>query len=327
MLKSMKKSIIGAGIGLAFVLAGCGTQSSDDVVIYTNADEEATSAMEAALDDAGYEGEYILQSQGTSELGGKLLAEGDKIEADVVTMSSYFLDSAQEQNDMFEDLTYETSALEEHPPYYTPILGNTGAIFVNTEVLKQHGLATPESIADLAKPEYEGLVSIPNIDDSSTAWLMVQAVISEYGEEEGKEIFQKLIANVGPHLESSGSGPISKVQAGEAAAGFGLRHQAVVAKESGAPIAFVDPTEGNFSLMEAVAVVKKDNDEKTQKAMDMAEVISTDAREELLTYYPVALYEGETVDEAHKPAHSKTFEQPLDVELLEQHQEFFHSAK
>ncbi|WP_227995049.1 extracellular solute-binding protein [Oceanobacillus sp. CFH 90083] len=327
MLKSMKKSIAGAGIGLAFVLAGCGAQSSDDVVIYTNADEEATAAMETALDDAGYEGEYILQSQGTSELGGKLLAEGDQIEADVVTMSSYFLDSAQEQNEMFADLTYETSALEEPPAYYAPILGNTGAIFVNTEVLKQHGLEAPDSIADLAKPEYEGLVSIPNIDDSSTAWLMVQAVISEYGEEEGKEIFQNLITNVGPHLESSGSGPISKVQAGEVAAGFGLRHQAVVAKESGAPIDFVDPTEGNFSLTEAVAVVKKDNDEKTQKAMDMAEVISTDAREELLTYYPVALYEGETVDETHKPAHSMTFDQPLNVELLEQHQEFFNSAK
>ena len=327
MLNTMKKSIIGAGMALAFTLAGCGAQGSDDVVIYTNADEEATAAMETALDAAGYEGEYILQSQGTSELGGKLLAEGDQIEADVVTMSSYFLDSAQEQNEMFADLTFEAEALEEHPSYYTPVLGNTGAIFVNTEVLKQHGLESPESIADLAKPEYEGLVSIPNIEDSSTAWLMVQAVISEYGEEEGKAILQDLIANVGPHLESSGSGPISKVQAGEVAAGFGLRHQAVAAKESGAPIDFVDPAEGNFSLTEAAAVVNKEDDEKSQKAMEMAEVISTDAREELLTYYPVALYEGEAVDETHEPAHPKTFDQPLNVELLEQHQAFFNSAK
>lgn len=41
------------------------------------------------------------------------------------------------------------------------------------------------------------------------------------------------------------------------AAGFGLRHQAVLAKEEGAPIDYVDPTEGNFSLTESVAVVKK----------------------------------------------------------------------
>ncbi|WP_374705409.1 extracellular solute-binding protein [Oceanobacillus sp. J11TS1] len=326
-MKTIKKSVTGLGIGLAFVLAGCSAQGSDDVVIYTNADEEAQSAMENALDAAGYEGEYILQSQGTSELGGKLLAEGEQIEADVVTMSSYFLESAQEQHAMFKDLTFETNALEEYPRYYTPVLGNTGAIFVNTEVLKENGLEVPETIADLAKPEYKGLVSIPNIDDSSTAWLMVQAVISEYGEEGASQILQDLIANAGPHLESSGSGPISKVQAGEVAAGFGLRHQAVAAKESGAPIDFVDPIEGNFSLNEAVAVVNKDDDEKSEKAMEMVEVITKDAREELLTYYPVALYEGETVDDAHKPAHSMTFDQPLNVELLKQHQEIFNSAK
>ena len=76
----------------------------------------------------------LVQSLGTSELGGKLLAEGDQIEANLVTMSSYFVDSAQEQHSMFRDLSFETNALEEYPSYYTPILSITGAIFVNTEV-------------------------------------------------------------------------------------------------------------------------------------------------------------------------------------------------
>ncbi|HLR51685.1 MAG TPA: extracellular solute-binding protein [Candidatus Avamphibacillus sp.] len=227
---------------------------------------------------------------------------------------------------MFEDLTFETNALEEYPSYYTPVLANTGSIFVNTEILKEKGLEAPEKIGDLAKPEYEGLVSIPDIANSSTGWLMVQAIISEYGEEEGKQVLQNLIENVGPHLESSGSGPISKVQAGEVAAGFGLRHQAIAAKESGSPIDFVDPLEGNFSLTESVAVVKKD-DEKSKLAMEMAEVIIKDARGALLPYYPVDLYEGETLDEKHKPAHPKNFGKPLNVDLLKQHQEFFSSAK
>ena len=38
----------------------------------------------------------MFQTFGTSELGGKLLAEGADIEADLVTMSSFYLDSAQE---------------------------------------------------------------------------------------------------------------------------------------------------------------------------------------------------------------------------------------
>ena len=53
--------------------------------------------MKNALDKNGYEGQYLFQTFGTSELGGKLLAEGTNIEADLVTMSSFYLDSAQEQ--------------------------------------------------------------------------------------------------------------------------------------------------------------------------------------------------------------------------------------
>jgi iron(III) transport system permease protein len=330
MMKNIKRTMLSLlTIGLVVALVACNSQKEDEakkVVIQTNGDEEAITAMETALKDAGYEGKYVLQSLGTSELGGKLMAEGDQLEADLITMSSYFIDSAQQKHSMFKDLSFKTEAFEQYPSYYTPILAITGSIFVNTEVIKEKGLTMPTSIKDLTKPEYKDLVSIPNILDSSTGWLLIQAIINQYGEEEGKTVLHDLIANSGPHLESSGSGPIKKVQAGEVAAGFGLRHQAVAAKESGAPIDYIDPVEGNFSLTESIAVVNKDND-TTKLAMEMAEVIIKDAREELLTYYPVALYEGETVSSTNKPAHFLKFDQPLTVELLEKHQEFFSSAK
>lgn len=53
------------------LLAGCGSSGSgdDQIVIYSNADEEAITAMENALDAGGYEGKYIVQTYGTSELG------------------------------------------------------------------------------------------------------------------------------------------------------------------------------------------------------------------------------------------------------------------
>lgn len=325
-MKGMLLTLLAASLVLTMVGCSGKAAGSDKVVIYTNADEEAVSAMETSLKNGGFEGQYVLQSLGTSELGGKLIAEGSKIEADLVTMSSYFLESAQSKNAMFKDLEFEMGAIDSYPAYYAPVLGNTGSIFVNTEVLKEKGLPVPTSINDLTKPEYKGLVSIPNIMDSSTAWLLVQSVISQYGEDGAKDVFKNLIANVGPHLESSGSGPIKKVQAGEVAAGFGLRHQAVKAKESGAPIDFIDPSEGNFSLTEAVAVVNKDN-ETTKLAMKMAETIIKDARAELIKSYPVALYEGETVSDVNKPAHAMNFESPLTVELLKQHQDIFNAAK
>lgn len=320
-------------VACLFSLAGCGGSQNQPqsapqkVVIYTNADKEAVEAMEASLKAAGYEGKYVLQTMGTSELGGKMMAEGDKIEANLITMSSYFIDSAQKKYNMFADLTMEAKPLMQHPAFYAPILANTGAIFVNTQVIKEKNLPMPQSVKDLTKDEYKGLVSIPNIMNSSTAWLLVQSIISQYGENEGKAILHKLLENCGPHVEKSGSGPIKKVRAGEVAAGFGLRHQAVADKAAAKPIDFIDPLEGNYSLTEAVAVVKKQDAATTKLAMEMANVIVTKARADLIKFYPVALYQDETVSDANKPGNPKIFAKPLTVELLEEHQNFFKAAQ
>ena len=126
----------------ALTLTGCSGREKQ-VVIYSNGDDEAIEAMKHALDSNGFEGKYLLQSFGTSELGGKLLAEGTNIEADVVTMSSFYLESAQDQNHMFADLAFDAGAIEEYPSYYTPITKQEGAIIVNTEMMKEHNLAMP----------------------------------------------------------------------------------------------------------------------------------------------------------------------------------------
>ena len=326
----MNKKVMGflTVASTAIVLAACSSgsaNSNDQVIIYSNADDEAIEVMQNTLNDKGFKGEYIIQSVGTSELGGKLLAEGKKVEADVVTMASYYIDSADAQHDMFIDLTSSQALIDETSNIQLPILGNVGSIFVNTEMLEQKGLDTPTSIKDLTEPQYKDLISIPNIMDSSTGWLLVQAVIAEYGEKEGQQILADLIQNVGPHLESSGSGPIKKVKTGEVPIGFGLRAQAIDAKEEGLPIDYIDPTEGNYSLVESVAVIDKEDDEKEKKAKEIALTIANEAREQLLAQYPVALYEGEKV--ADEPAYLKKWATTLTVELLQQHQAIFKAAK
>ena len=328
MKKQGKKAILFVLLFVLLIsLVGCSGKSVQKVVIYTNADKEAVQAMQDSLNSSGYEGKYVLQTLGTSELGGKMIAEGSKIEADLITMSSYFIESAQQKHKMFTDLSFETSALQKHSSFYAPILANTGAIFVNTQMIKEKNLPMPKTIKDLTKSEYKGLVSIPNIMNSSTAWLLIQAIISQYGETEGKAILAKLVENCGPHIEKSGSGPIKKVRVGEVAVGFGLRHQAVADKAAGKLIDFVDPQEGNYSLTEAIAVVKKTDADKMKLAMEMAKVIITKARKDLIKEYPVPLYTGETVDSLNKPGNPKIFSAPLTVELLEKHQAFFKSAQ
>ena len=330
-MKLFKKIVCGVlcacmALSLCAGLTGCGSGEEETVIIYSNADDEAVESMKKTLDANGYEGKYIFQSFGTSELGGKLLAEGADMEADVVTMSSYYIESAQNQSNMFLDLTFDVNTTDEYPAYYAPFLANQGALIVNTQVLTEAGLDMPASIADLADAQYAGYISVVDVQGSSTAWLMIQALVSEYGEDGAKEILTSIYANAGAHLEQSGSGPIKKVRAGEVAVGFGLRHQAVADKASGLPVDFVDPTEGNFTLTESLAVVDK-GDHTNPLAMEMVRCILEKGRTDLMTYYPVPLYDGETADAEAISANSKVFPEALTVELLEKHRALSESCK
>ena len=331
LLKHAKKSaallfggVLMAGVVLGAV--GCGKGENEKVVIYSNADDEAVTAMKNALDENGFKDQYIMQTFGTSELGGKLLAEGKEIEADLVTMSTFYVESAQQEKQMFQDLTFDTKTLDEYPSYCTPITAQEGTIILNTELMAENNLTMPTSIKDLGNDEYKDMISVTDIKSSSTAWLLIQGLISEYGEDGAKEALTNIYQNAGPHIEESGSGPLKKVRAGEVAIGFGLRQQAVADKAEGLPIDFVDPSEGSFSLTESVAVV--DKGEKTNpKAMEMVACIVKNARAELQEYYPLALYQGERSDSGNKSDNPRVFGEKLTVDLLKQHQELSESSK
>lgn len=330
------KKLLALGLSLTMavaLLSGCGQQEtaeggapSEQVIIYSNADEEAITAMTNALNAGGYAGQYVFQTFGTSELGGKLLAEGTNLEADLVTMSTFYLQSAQEQNTMFVPLTFPVNTLEEVPDYTAPITSQEGAIIVNTEVLKENNLPMPTCLKDLADPVYAGFLAVTDVQSSSTAWLLMQALVSEYGEDGAQTVLHNIYANAGDHIETSGSAPLKLCEAGEIAVGFGLRHQAVAAKAEGLPIDYVDPTEGNFSLTESVAIVDK-GESTNPLAMKMAQCIIENGRAELQENYPNPLYEGESADSANKSAYPKTFQELLTFELYEKHQQISEAAK
>lgn len=329
-MKKLKTFVLAGIVAFtAIALTACSTDAKNDeekVIIYSNADDEAVTAMKTALDNNGYKDQYMFQTFGTSELGGKLMAEGKNIEADIVTMSSFYLDSAQKEQTMFKDLTFDLNALAEHASFYTPITAQEGAILLNTQMLSENNLPTPTSIKDLADPKYKGFISVTDIKSSSTAWLLMQAIVDAYGEDGAKEVLTGIYTNAGDHIEESGSAPLKKVRAGEVAIGFGLRHQAVADKASGLPIDFVDPSEGTFTLTESAAVVDK-GDNTNAKAMDMVKVMVEKGRSDLLKTYPVALYEGEVQDSANKSSNEKTFPESLTLDLLKKHQTLSEESK
>lgn len=148
-------------------------------------------------------------------------------------MSTFYLQSAQEQNNMFLPLTFEVNTLTEVPDYTAPITSQEGAIILNTELMASEGLPTPTSLKDLADPVYAGQVAVTDIQSSSTAWLLIQALVDAYGDDGAQEVLSGIYDNCGAHIETSGSGPLKLCRAGEVAIGFGLRHQAVADKADG----------------------------------------------------------------------------------------------
>lgn len=227
---------------------------------------------------------------------------------------------------MFLPLEFDVNTLTSVPNYTAPITSQEGTIIFNTELMKEDNLPTPTCLKDLADPIYAGHISVTDIQSSSTAWLLIQALVSAYGEEQGQQILSDIYKNAGDHIETSGSGPLKLVRSGEVAIGFGLRHQAVADKASGMPVDFVDPTEGNYSLTESVAVLNK-GDKTNSLAMKMAECIIKNGRSELIQTYPNALYEGESTDSSNQSKYPKTFSEPLTYDLYKSHQALSERAK
>ena len=68
-------------------------------------------------------------------------------------------------------------------------------------------------------------------------------------------------------------------------------------------------------------------DKSNPLAMEMAECIIKNGREELQQTYPLAIYEGETNDSENLSAYPMVFPEPLTVDLLEKHQQISENAK
>ena len=59
--RAVSLTLAAAAVVTGMGLTGCDTGSSgDQIIIYSNADEEAITAMENALDNNGYEGQYKI---------------------------------------------------------------------------------------------------------------------------------------------------------------------------------------------------------------------------------------------------------------------------
>ncbi|WP_265113832.1 extracellular solute-binding protein [Clostridioides difficile] len=128
------------------------------------------------------------------------------------------------------------------------------------------------------KPEYKGLISMPNPASSGTGYLTVSELIQIMGEEKAWQYMDKLHKNIGVYTQS-GSAPAILAASGEYPIGISFGNRGIKLKGEGYPVEVVFPKEGSGWEIESNALVKKDNIKEASKVfLDWA--ISKDAMNE-----------------------------------------------
>lgn len=258
----MKKviSLILVAILCLTLFAGCSGKNNTEIVIYSCANDKRIADMTKVLAEKFPEYTFVIEYQSTSKLGSKLLAEGEKTDCDIIHDLSYLTLDALDEKGLLADLSdYDTSVYVDGltpKKTYLPEMRTGGAVIVNTKVLSEKNLAKPTSYEDLLKPEYKGLISMPNPNSSGTGYMFYKSLVNAWGEQKAVDYFKNLATNVLQFTES-GNGPVNALVQEEVAIGLGMIGNAAdQITENNAPLEILFFEEGAPFTTYGQAIVK-----------------------------------------------------------------------
>lgn len=301
-MKMKKLMTVALSIAMLFALAACGsaetpvvettaTLADNRVVIYSGAEEYRNEYFLKRLTEQFPDYDITIVYMPTGNLAAKLAAEGTDTDMDIFydldfsyagLVEQYLADvSAYDQSIFVDDCKVESGR-------YLAATRNGGAIILNPDVLKAKGLDEPASYRDLLKPEYRGLVSMPDPKSSGTGYMFVKSLVNAWGEEEAFEYFNALADNI-LQFTSSGSGPVNALVQGEAAIGLGMTAQAVTAINESANLKILFFDEGSpYSLYGYAMPEGKQNRQCVKDVFDF--FYSTLVMEDKELYYPEQVF-------------------------------------
>lgn len=245
----MKKKIVALILLVVCLIAtfsGC-NEGKKRVVIYSCANDKRIAYMSEKLAEKFPEYDCVVEYQSTSKLSAKLLAEGLNTDCDIVHDLSFLnLDSLDKEGILANISEFDTSLFVDgisSSPNYTIEINTAGGILINPDVMKEKNLEYPKSYEDLLKPEYKGLISMPDPKASGTGYMFLKSLVNAWGEEKAFEYFDKLSENI-LQFTSSGNGPANAVLQKEVAIGLGMVNNGVMMIDEGNNIEIVVFEEG-----------------------------------------------------------------------------------
>lgn len=249
----MKKWIIVVLVlTLVFTLLAT-NNTKESIVVCASSEQFRNDALQEQLNEKFPQYNIIVMYMATGKAASKIYAEGSRSEVDIlVGLETGYMNK-------IKDSLADISGISQIP--YTQGLtpednGNkwvtwekqAGAIIVNRSVLDKYGLEAPTCYADLLKPEYKGLIAMPDPKSSGTGYFFYKSWVNTMGEDATLAFVDSLYGNLKQFTES-GSGPIKLLKQGEVAIGLALTFQAITEINDGQPLEIIFPETGSpYSL-------------------------------------------------------------------------------
>lgn len=278
------------------LLSGCGGEQQESVLIYTSAEDYRIEYMQQRLNEEFPQYDITIEYMSTGNHAAKLLAEGTDTACDITYDLEYTYLQKLEDAGVLADLSeYDFSVFCEDvnkSSYYMAEYRNGGAIIINPSVMEKYGLDVPTCYDDLLKPEYKGLISMPNPTSSGTGYMFLLAMVNERGEEAAFEYFDALAENI-LQFTSSGSGPVNALIQGEVAIGLSITGTAVTAINDGADLEIIFFEEGSpYALYGQGIIAGKEDRTAVQEVYDF--LYSTYGYENCEKFFPEQIYADRT---------------------------------
>lgn len=288
---------------------GCGSNNTADenkVVIYSSVEEYRNEYIQKRLNEQFPEYNVVIEYMPSGNQVAKLLAEGKDSPCDIAYDIEYGY--VAQLGDVLADLSdYDMSIyldeVVDPGGYILPHVRNGGCIAINRKLLEEKNLAVPTSYADLLKPEYKGLISMPNPKSSGTGYMFLKSLVNAWGEEEAFAYFDQLAENI-LQFTSSGSGPVNALVQGEAAIGLAMTGQTVTEINKGADLEILFFEEGSPYTVYGMGIIEGKQDR--QAVQEVFNFFYTDlVPEDKERFFPEQIYKDRTFEIENFPTNIK----------------------
>jgi iron(III) transport system substrate-binding protein len=246
---------------LASAVSFSASASAADLVLYDQLDFAGT-VVKAFTAKTGLQVD-VVEPGSTGELLGKISAEGDNPQFDVVWVDGSAVMERMLQNGVLQPIPADAYAsvkfndigkgLLPQSHSYLPTGASTTAIEVSTKKVPQDQM--PASWADLGK--FTGAIAAKDPNFSGPAYQWLAGFFQTEGVDAGKALLTQVLTNKSISGLSSG-GKINKaVLTGDAKVGINQDSSIFAQIAKGEPVVAVYPSDGSVALPEAIGVSAK----------------------------------------------------------------------